>query len=127
MIVDELSLDSNGKTVLVRCDFNLPLKNSKIVDASRIEASLETSRFIASHGARAVLCSHLGRVPGTISRAGPRTRRPLSKRRLSRRVSLAPESVGDVTLASSTHVQQGTTALPESIWSSRNHHYVFFR
>jgi hypothetical protein len=34
-------------------------------------------------------------VPGTISRAGPRTRRPLSKRRLRRRVSLAPEGVGD--------------------------------
>ena len=50
-----------GKRVLVRCDFNVPLADGKISDTARIDASLDSIRFILEHDAMAVLCSHLGR------------------------------------------------------------------
>jgi phosphoglycerate kinase len=55
------SLAFEGKKALVRCDFNVPLDHGRISDPARIDASLETIRYILDHGGAAVLCSHLGR------------------------------------------------------------------
>ncbi len=55
------SLQLEGKKVLVRCDFNVPLDGRHITDPTRIDASLDTIRYITGHGAAAILCSHLGR------------------------------------------------------------------
>ena len=59
--VDDLK-DLKGKKVLVRCDFNVPLKEGKITDETRIVAALPTINKLIGEGAKVILCSHLGKV-----------------------------------------------------------------
>ena len=54
--------DLNKKTVLIRCDFNVPIKENKIVDDNRIVESLETIRYAINNNAKVVLLSHLGKI-----------------------------------------------------------------
>ena len=55
----------NGKRVLVRVDFNVPMdENKKITDENRILGALPTIRYLVEHQAKVVLCSHMGRPKG---------------------------------------------------------------
>ncbi len=57
-----MDLDLEGKKVIIRCDFNVPLKDGRIVDDTRIVESLDTIRYALDRQAKVILMSHLGRV-----------------------------------------------------------------
>ena len=54
--------DLNGKKVIIRVDFNVPIKDNKIIDDNRIKMSLKTINYAIDKGAKVILMSHLGRV-----------------------------------------------------------------
>lgn len=54
-------IEVKGKKVLLRCDFNVPIKEGKITDISRIEGALPTIRYLSDKGGKLILCSHMGK------------------------------------------------------------------
>jgi 3-phosphoglycerate kinase len=89
------NLDFSGKEVLMRVDFNVPLKDGVITDDTRIQAAVPTIRHLVDGGAKLVLCSHLGRPKG-----GPEAKYSLAPTAahlgsiLGKTVKLAPDCVG---------------------------------
>ena len=61
--VDDLK-DLQGKKVLVRCDFNVPLKEGVIQNYNRIDGAIPTIKKLLDQGAKVILCSHLGKPKG---------------------------------------------------------------
>ena len=55
-------LDLDGKKVLMRCDFNVPIKDGKILSDERISSSLETINYLINNHAKIIIMSHLGKV-----------------------------------------------------------------
>ncbi len=60
--IDDINV--NGKRVLVRCDFNVPLQEGKITDENRLVAALPTIKKLVADGGKIILCSHLGKPKG---------------------------------------------------------------
>ena len=87
----------NGKKVLVRCDFNVPLEAGRITDANRIDASLDTIRYLLAEGAAAVLCSHLGRPKERTTDLSLKPVAEYLSQALGHKVTLAPDCIGDIT------------------------------
>src|SRR5260370_12575498 len=89
------SLDHKNKKVLVRCDFNVPIQDGKIQDSGRIDASLDTIRYILQHAGSAVMCSHLGRPK---ERSPELSLKPIAEylsTALNQKIVLAPDCLGD--------------------------------
>jgi phosphoglycerate kinase len=109
------SLDLRNKKVLVRCDFNVPFDGMTITDPSRIDASLETIRYILGQGAAAVLCSHLGRPK---SRTPELSLKPVAEyltNALGQKVVLAPDCIGDTTGRIVNDLAMGSAILLENL------------
>ncbi|HEX4211407.1 MAG TPA: phosphoglycerate kinase [Candidatus Binataceae bacterium] len=109
------NLSLRGKKVLVRCDFNVPLEAGRVTDPARIEASLDTIRYILAEGAAAILCSHLGRPK---ERSPELSLKPVAEylsAALGQKVTLAPDSIGDTTGRLTTDLPPGAALLLENL------------
>ncbi|MCQ2551987.1 MAG: phosphoglycerate kinase [Clostridia bacterium] len=71
-------INVEGKKVIVRCDFNVPMKDGVITDDNRITAAMPTVEYLLEHGAAVILMSHLGRPKGTANKEF--TLAPVAKR-----------------------------------------------
>ncbi len=109
-------LDLAQKRVLVRVDFNVPLKNGKVTDATRIQASLPTLRHILDRQGKLVLMSHLGRPDGKVVeelRMAP-VAQALSER-IGRPVQMALDCVGPEAEAQTQRLKPGEILLLENL------------
>ena len=111
-------LDLDGRTVLVRVDFNVPFTSdgSEISDDSRIRASLPTIEYLVARRCRVVLCCHVGRPKGRVVSelsVGPVARR-LSKL-LGRPVPVSPECVGPEAEAQARGLAPGGVMMLENL------------
>ncbi len=91
-------LDLNGKKVLVRADFNVPMKDGVITNDNRIQAALPTIQYIIEQGGKVVLFSHLGKVKTEEDKEG-KSLRPVADRLselLGKDVTFVPETRGEV-------------------------------
>ncbi|HWJ40258.1 MAG TPA: phosphoglycerate kinase [Candidatus Limnocylindrales bacterium] len=114
-VVPITRLDFQNKKVLVRCDFNVPIAEGKIQDPARIDASLDTIRYILEHGGSAVLCSHLGRPK---ERSAELSLKPVAEylsKVLAQKVKLAPDCVGDHTGKMIDALKPGEALLLENL------------
>jgi len=105
-----------GKKVLLRCDFNVPLKNGAIGDDTRIRAALETIRFILKEGGSVIACSHLGRPKGQV--VAEMSLKPVAERLgelLGLPVAMAPDCIGAETEAMAKALQPGGVLLLENL------------
>ncbi|HJI91926.1 MAG TPA: phosphoglycerate kinase [Oscillospiraceae bacterium] len=111
-------IDVNGKRVLARCDFNVPLKDGEITNDKRIVAALPTIKYLMEHGAKVILCSHLGRPKGEYKPEFSLA--PVAKRLseyLGVEVKLAedPEVVGANAKAMASELKNGEVMLLENV------------
>lgn len=110
-------IDVSGKKVIVRCDFNVPQdENGRITDDKRIVASLETIKYLLSHNAAVILCSHLGRPKGEFNMKYSLA--PVAERLgelLSQDVKLAKDVVGDDAKAMAAALKPGQAMLLENV------------
>ncbi len=114
-VVPITRLEFQNKKVLVRCDFNVPIAEGKIQDPARIDASLDTIRYILEHGGSAVLCSHLGRPK---ERSAELSLKPIAEYlsiALGQKVKLAPDCVGDHTGKMIDALKPGEAILLENL------------
>ncbi len=109
-------LDVSGKTVLVRVDYNVPLKDGRVQDETRIQASIPTLEYALKHNARLVLCSHLGKPKGQVR--SELSLAPAAERLgtiLGKAVALAPDCIGEETLEMVRSLEPGQILMLENL------------
>lgn len=108
-------IDVAGKRVLVRVDFNVPIKDGKVGDDTRIRAALPTIQYLLEHDAAVILCSHLGRPKG-----GPDpgfSMKPTAERLselIARPVDFAPVAVGPAAIEAARALEPGGVLVLEN-------------
>jgi phosphoglycerate kinase len=109
-------LDLSGKRAFIRVDFNVPIKNGRITDDTRIRASLPTIRYALERSATVVLASHLGRPEGKVN--PEHSLKPVAARLselLGRPVEFAEDCIGDAARTAIDRVGAGGVVLLENL------------
>ena len=110
-------LDLDGKKVLMRCDFNVPLdENKNITDKTRIVAAMPTIKYVLDHNAKLILCSHLGRPKGEVK--PELSLKPVAdelSKELGREVKLAKDIVGPSAHELTENMKEGDVVLLENV------------
>ena len=110
-------IDVNGKKVLLRCDFNVPLdENLNITDKTRIVAALPTIKYLLEHNAKLILCSHLGRPKGEVKKEFSLA--PVAKelsKELGKEVKLAQDVTGPSAKELTSNMKEGDVVLLENV------------
>lgn len=108
--------DISGKRLIVRVDYNVPIKNGEIQDDNRIKASIPTLKTALEKNASLVVCSHLGKPKGQI--VDELTLKPVAKRLgelLDLDVVLAPDCVGNETKEMADNLKPGQVLMLENL------------
>ncbi len=110
-------IDVKGKKVLVRCDFNVPYDENRVItDNRRIVAALPTIKYLIENNAKVILCSHLGRPKGEVK---PEFSLDIVAKELSRllgqEVTLAKDVVGEDAKAKAEALKEGEVMLLENV------------
>lgn len=112
--IDEINLQ--GKKVLVRLDFNVPIKDGVIQDDNRLKASLPTLQYILKQGGTIIACSHLGKPKGKFKE--DLSLKPVAERLgelLEKDVIMAPDCIGSEVEAKTKDLQPGQVVLLENL------------
>jgi len=109
-------IEVSGKKVLVRCDFNVPLKDGVITSDKRIVEALPTIKYLLSKGAKVILCSHMGKPKGQVN---PKySLAPVAAKLtelLGQNVALAADIVGEDAKAKAAALGEGEAMLLENV------------
>lgn len=109
--------DVKGKRVLCRVDFNVPLADGVVTDDTRIQAAMPTIDYLVEHGAKVVLCSHLGRPEGT-GYQEEFSLAPVAKHLsqvLGKTVHFATDTIGESAQKVASELSDGEVALLENL------------
>ena len=109
-------IDVKGKRVLVRCDFNVPMKDGVITNDNRIVGALPTIKYLIEHGARVILCSHMGRPKGEFK--SEYSLAPVAKKLseyLGKEVAMAKDVIGEDAKAKAAALCDGDVLMIENV------------
>ncbi|SCA87872.1 Phosphoglycerate kinase [Bacillus glycinifermentans] len=109
-------IDVKGRVVFCRVDFNVPMKDGKVTDETRIRAALPTIQYLTEQGAKVLLASHLGRPKGQVVEELRLT--PVAARLgelLGKEVKKADEAYGDAVIAQISEMKDGDILVLENV------------
>lgn len=109
-------IDVKGKKVLVRCDFNVPMKDGVITDPKRIVEALPTIKYLISQDAKVILCSHFGRPKGEFNMQYSLA--PVAAKLtelLGQKVEIAADVIGPDAKAKAAALENGQAMLIENV------------
>ena len=109
-------INPQGKKILVRCDFNVPMTDGKIDDAKRITEALPTIKYLSEKGGKVILCSHLGRPKGGFE--AKYSLAPIAEKiseLLNKNIIMAKDVIGDDAKAKAAALKDGDIMLIENV------------